>query len=90
MNLSKLSAKCKVCPHKDECNHKKMEAVGCLPLPDKPMLSFATEPVLAEVAAPVLRETKDIYVDGHLITVYKDEIEKALYKSLRIGLNYGA
>lgn len=88
MSLSRLAAKCKACPHKDECNRKKMEAVGCLPLPDEPMLASVTEPVTAELAAPILRETREIYVDGKLITVYKDEIEKAIYKNLGIGLNF--
>ena len=33
MGLSKLSEACKKCPYVDTCNHKRMEAVGYLPMP---------------------------------------------------------
>lgn len=33
MGLSKLSAKCQACPFVDTCDHKKMEDLGYLPLP---------------------------------------------------------
>ena len=33
MSLSKLAAKCRVCPFVDTCDHKEMEAYGFLPLP---------------------------------------------------------
>lgn len=32
MGLSKLSEACKKCPNVDSCDHKRMEALGCLPL----------------------------------------------------------
>lgn len=43
-------------------------------------------------AAPVLRETMQINVGGVMTTVYKDEIEKEIYKALYepFMLNYGA
>ncbi|NBH79029.1 hypothetical protein D3Z52_12800 [Clostridiaceae bacterium] len=34
MGLSKLAAKCRVCPFVDTCDHKRMEALGYLPLPE--------------------------------------------------------
>lgn len=37
-------------------------------------------------AAPVLRETMKINVGENVVTVYKDDIEKELYKHLGIGL----
>lgn len=33
MDLSKLAAQCQACPCVDTCNHKRMEALGYLPLP---------------------------------------------------------
>ena len=33
MSLSKLSAKCQVCPFVDDCENKEIEAVGFLPIP---------------------------------------------------------
>lgn len=33
MGLSKLTAQCQVCPYVDTCDHKRMEALGYLPLP---------------------------------------------------------
>lgn len=80
----RLSAKCRACPNRDKCSHKEMEALACL------------EPVKADsmqaVAAPVLRETMQINVGGVMTTVYKDEIEREIYKALRepFMLNYGA
>lgn len=35
MSLSKLAAQCQVCPFSDECDHKRMEEVGFLPLPSQ-------------------------------------------------------
>lgn len=34
MGLSKLAAKCRVCPYVDTCDHKEMEALGFLTLPE--------------------------------------------------------
>lgn len=34
MGLSKLSAMCQACPLVDTCDHKEMEALGYLPLPE--------------------------------------------------------
>lgn len=49
-------------------------------------------PLLENSAAPILRETMQINVGGVMTTVYKDEIEKEIYKALRepFMLNYGA
>lgn len=45
-----------------------------------------TETVSLSAATPLLRETMEIRVDGKVLTVYKDEIEKELYKHLGVGL----
>ena len=34
MGLSRLAAKCRACPHVSICDHKQMEALGYLPLPE--------------------------------------------------------
>lgn len=34
MGLSKLAAKCRACPYVDTCDHKEMEALGFLTLPE--------------------------------------------------------
>lgn len=34
MGLSKLAAKCRACPYMDTCDHKEMEALGFLTLPE--------------------------------------------------------
>lgn len=34
MGLSKMAAKCRVCPYLDTCDHKEMEALGFLTLPE--------------------------------------------------------
>lgn len=34
MGLSRLAAKCKMCPYVSTCDHKQMEALGYLPMPE--------------------------------------------------------
>lgn len=34
MALSRLAAKCRACPYVSTCDHKRMEALGYLPLPE--------------------------------------------------------
>lgn len=47
---------------------------------------------MTEMTAPILRETMDIVIDGNVVKVYKDEIEKELYKQLysHLGLQIGS
>jgi len=65
------------------------------------LCAYIDEPKIAKAAgieagisaaAPILRETMQINVNGIMTTVYKDEIEKEIYKALRepFMLNYGA
>ena len=79
MGLSKLAAGCRACPYVDTCGHKRMEAVGFLPL-------------FQSAAQPLLRETMEIRVDGKPVTVYVDEIKKQLTRELyaHLGPQYGA
>ena len=79
MGLSKLAAGCRACPYVDTCGHKRMEAVGFLPL-------------FQSAAQPLLRETMEIRVDGKPVTVYVDEKEKQLTRELyaHLGPQYGA
>lgn len=42
MGLSKLTAKCRACPKVDTCDHKEMEALGYLPLPETATQSTET------------------------------------------------
>lgn len=72
----------------ETCEHKKMEALGYLP---EPIMADAKAPVTADIAAPILRETVSRVVDGKVVTMYKDELEKILYKDLysHLGLQFG-
>ena len=90
MSLSKLAKKCRECPFVDKCNNKHMEAVGCLEIPN--IAAQSIEPSVATMTEPILRETMTIMINGKPNIVYKDEIEKQLYKHLYsgIGLQYGA
>lgn len=83
MGLSRLSKECSECPFVEKCQHKRMEALGYLP---GPVLSPVVETSVAELAQPILRETMTIMVEGKPQIVYKDEIEKQLYKHLYSGL----
>lgn len=50
------------------------------------LIANAGQSASMSAAAPLLRETMEIHVDGKTLTVYKDEIEKELYKHLGVGL----
>lgn len=79
MGLSRLSEQCRKCPFKDNCKNKRMEALGYL---SEPIVAEAGTSSAAELTQPILRETVNMIVDGKVVKVYKDEIEKQLYKEL--------
>ena len=88
MGLKRLAKKCRECPFTDKCDHKQMEALAYLP---EPIVAEAKAPSISEMSAPILRETVNTIIDGKVVKVYKDDIEKELYKSLysHLGLRYG-
>ena len=88
MGLSRLAEQCQKCPFKNNCTHKQMEALGYLPTP---IIAESIVPSAAELTQPILRETVNMIIDGKVVKVYKDEIEKQLYKELysHLGLKFG-
>lgn len=81
--------KCRNCPFVDKCDRKRMES-HCYR--DEPIGIEAGKEVGMNAAQPVLRETMQMNIGGVMTTVYKDEIEKELYKAFRepFSLDYGA
>ena len=88
MALARLAKSCRECLFVETCEHKELEAVGYLP---DSIMADAKTPVTADIAAPILRETVSRVVDGKVVTMYKDELEKILYKDLysHLGLPFG-
>ena len=93
-SLSRLSKKCRECPFKEKCSKKRMEAERYLP---EPMLASASMPSIAELASPILREHdyRDVKVaEGTTITInleeLKEQMKQDFYKSVGIGLHFGA
>lgn len=88
MGLKRTTESCRNCPFVKTCDHKKMEALENIP---KPLIAEAKATSASEMAAPILRETANIVIDGNVVKVYKDEIEKELYKQLycHLGLQIG-
>ncbi len=88
MGLKRLAESCRNCPFVKTCDHKKMEALGYFP---EPLAAEVKATLMIEKAAPILRETMNIVIDGGTVKVYKDEFEKELYKSLysHFGLQFG-
>lgn len=88
MALARLAKQCRKCPFVETCKHKKLEAVGYFP---EPIMAEVKATVTADIAAPILRETVSRVVDGKVVTMYKDELEKILYKDLysHLGLQFG-
>lgn len=85
-----MAEMCKACPDRDKCDHKKMEMCAYFDEP-KTAISAGAD-AEASAGLPGLRETMQINVGGVMTTVYKDEIEKEIYKALRepFMLSYGA
>lgn len=79
MGLSRLAEQCRKCPFKDNCKNKRMEALGYL---SEPIVAETGASSAAELTQPILRETVNTIIDGKVVKVYKDEIEKQLYKEL--------
>lgn len=79
MGLSRLAEQCRKCPFKDNCKNKRMEALGYLP---EPIVAEAGASSASELTQPILRETVNTIIDGKVVKVYKDEIEKQLCKEL--------
>lgn len=88
MGLSRLAEQCRKCPLKDNCRNKQMEALGYL---SEPIVVGSIAPSAAESTQPTLRETVNTIIDGKDVKVYKDDIEKQLYKELysHLGLQFG-
>ena len=88
MGLSRLAEQCRKCPFKDNCKNKRMEALGYL---SEPIVAETSASSAAELTQPILRETVNMIIDGKVVKVYKDEIEKQLYKELysHLGLQFG-
>ena len=89
-----IKKKCRECPFKEKCSKKRMEAEGYLP---EPMLASATMPSTEELAAPILRkhDYRDVKVaEGMTITIdleeLKEQMKQDFYKSVGIGLHFGA
>lgn len=93
-NLSRLSKKCRECPFKDKCDKKRMEAEGYLP---KPMMASASMPSVSEMAAPmsVKHDYRNVNVsEGMTVTIdleeLKRQMKKEFYKSVGLGIHFGA
>lgn len=88
MALARLTKQCHECPFVETCEHKEMEALGYY---QNRLWQMSKSPVTADIAAPILRETVSRVVDGKVVTMYKDELEKILYKDLysHLGLQIG-
>lgn len=80
MGLSQLSERCRKCQFVEECDHKRMEALMYLPEPQ--IAAGAGQPMAMDAARPMLRETITIHVEGKPTTIYKDEMEKQIYRKL--------
>ena len=85
-SLSRLSKTCQKCSYVDSCQNKRIEALAYYP---ESMVADAYENIAAPMTQPILRETMKINIDGTLVEVYKDNIEKQLYEKLYKDLYCG-
>lgn len=78
---SDMRKDCENCPDKQQCWSGKNVGVA-----------YLDADIIEEASQPLMREAKTINVGGVLTTVYKDDIEREVYKALRepFSLNFGA
>lgn len=69
-----MSEECKTCPERDNCDNKRMVECALAELPQQNLAS-ATQGILIDNAAPILREEIKSPLSPFR---YKDELEKAL------------
>lgn len=89
MALSRLSAKCSVCPYVETCDHKEMEAVGYLP---EPITAQASAPVLEDMAAPILvkHDYRDIKIgENTTVTIDLEEMKRKMVEDFYAGIHRG-
>ena len=77
--VTQLAEKCRKCPLVKSCGHKELEHLAYY---DGPLADTAAG-AGASAVQPVMRETMRVNIGGITTTVYKDEIEKELYKAFR-------
>lgn len=78
---SDMRKDCENCPNKQQCwSGKNVE------------VAYLDADIAEKVSQPLMRETMTINVGGVLTSVYKDDIEREIYKALRkpFSLNFGA
>lgn len=80
MTLKKLSSECEVCPFKDTCDHKRMEAVGFLnPVANKNNVNLEESLIAPHDYRQVkIAPNTEVTID---LEDYKKEIEKSIAKS---------
>lgn len=85
--ISRLAEKCRKCPRVEKCDRKRMES--CAYYDERNIAEAVTMPSTADMTSPILRETVNTIVDGQVVEVYKDVIERELCKHLYDGLRCG-
>ena len=85
--ITRLAESCRKCSFVNSCSHKELERLAYY---DGPLVAAAAG-ACASAAQPAMRETMQVNMGGIMTTVYKDEIEKELYKAFRepFMLRYG-
>ena len=93
--LKRMASKCRNCDKRDSCDYKKMEL--CAYIEEPPLMASASMQSVAELTQPMMikHDYRDIKVgENTKITIdveeLKRQMEKEIYKSAGIGLNFGA
>lgn len=94
MGLSRLAEKCMVCPFRDKCDKKRMEAEAYMePSLSMPYTGDNVSKMGQQMA--VRHDYRDIKIDKNTtVTIdledVKEQLKKDFYKSVGFGINYGA
>lgn len=94
-SVRRMTSKCRSCPKKDTCDYKKMEL--CAYIEEPPLMAEVAMPSVADLIQPMMikHDYRDVKVgENTTITIDVEELKRQMkndfYKSVGIGLNYGA
>ena len=94
-SVRRMASKCRSCPKKDTCDYKKMEL--CAYIEEPPLMAEVAMPSVADLIQPMMikHDYRDVKVgENTTITIDVEELKRQMendfYKSVGIGLDYGA
>lgn len=84
-SISRLSEKCRKCPYVENCNHKKMEALGYIVPTTQECVQSVIQPLMKKEDLRNIKidENTEVTID---LEELKEQMKKDFYKQVGIGV----